>query len=85
MFEGNVRDQPPTDAELLEWERQATPEGGGERLFRVLKDPSLIRGLYPGESALPFNVVLNEQMVVQWYKSGGALDEIISEMEKLMD
>ncbi len=85
MFESNVRDQPPTDAEMLEWERKATLEDGGEPLFRVLKDPSLIRRLYPGESALPFNVVLNRQMVVQWYKSGGNLDELISQMERLMN
>lgn len=84
MFENDAR-QPPSDAELAAWENDATPEGG-ERLFRVLKDPRMISALYREVyGALPFNAILDEQMVVKWFKPGAALDEVITEMEQLMD
>jgi hypothetical protein len=84
MFENDAR-QPPTDAELLAWEADATPEGG-ERLFRVLKDPNIIPSLYRGEyGALPFNAVLNGQMVVTWYQQGAGLAQVIAEMTKNME
>ena len=66
---------------------QSTLErGDGDQRIVVVHPPKMGDAYdLAGESALPFNVVLNRQMVVQWYKSGGNLDELISQMERLMN